>query len=229
MLLRSIGALASLALSLALMAPGLSRATALETNLIANGDAEAGTTGWAAFDGVAALQTQRYADLPEVFLYPDAPHGESLFTGSTGGLAAGWQLVQVADLASTIDAGHVGFRLAAYLGGVGNQEDNTLLYVSFLDATGLEIAHTELGPVYLDLRDYLTVLGGFRTEGVLPGGTRTIQFSLSMDAPDGDSRGAFADKLDFRLVSAVPEPQTAVLMALGLLALGGKALRRISR
>jgi hypothetical protein len=196
----------------------------LDVNLIVNGDAEAGTTGWTVFDAVSSFETIPYAG--PLFLYPDAPHGDFLFAGSHSGFSAGWQSVDVSGNAAAIDAGRIGFNLNAYLGGVGDQEDNSLLYVSFLNAAGTEIGHTELGPVYIDLRDYLTVLGGFNTSGYLPGGTRAIQFSLSMDAPDGDSSGAYADNLNFTLSAAVPEPQTYALMLLGLAAVAGAVRRR---
>lgn len=215
--------LAAISLSMA-AACADANASSTGVNLISNGDAEAGTSGWNAFDGVPMLETASYAS--PVFLYPDAPHGARLFTGSHDGFSAAWQAVDVSDTASAIDAGRVTFNLAAYLGGVGDQEDNPLLYVSFLNAGGAEIDHTELGPIFVDLRDYLTVLGGFRTEGYVPTGTRGIQFSLSMDAPDGDSSGAYADNMSFTLTSAVPEPQTWALMALGLAAVAGAARRR---
>jgi hypothetical protein len=201
------------------MASITAQATVLDANLIVNGDAESGTAGWSSFAGTPTLATAGYAD--PLFLYPDAPHGRALFTGSHSGFSAGWQAIDVSDSAALIDSGRVNFNLAAYLGGVGDQEDNTLLYVSFLDAAGTEIDHTELGPVFIDLRDYLTVLGGFRTEGTLPELTRAIQFSLSMDAPDGDSSGAYADNLSFTLSASaaqVPEPQSWALVALGLAA-----------
>ena len=202
-----------------------SQAVPLGTNLILNGDAEIGTSGWKAFDGVPLFETASYA--PPLFLYPDAPHGSQYFAGSASGLSAGWQAVDVSANAAAIDSGRLGFNLAAYLGGLGDQEDNPLLYVSFLDAAGSEIDHTELGPIFVDLRAYLTVLGGFRTEGYVPDGTRSIQFSLSMDGPDGNSSGAYADNMSFMLnAAAVPEPQTWALLTLGLVALGGSARRR---
>lgn len=213
----------AIALLMAAASPGI-QAAPLGVNLIANGDAEAGTSGWSDFAGVSPLATASYA--PPVFLYPDAPHGSQMFVGGPAGLAAGWQTVDVSGNAAAIDAGRIGFNLAGYLGGVGDQEDNPLLYVSFLDAGGGEIGHSELGPVFIDLRAYLTVLGGFRTEGWLPGGTRGIQFSLSMDAPDGDSSGAFADNLSFTLSQSVPEPQGWALAALGLAAAAAASRRR---
>ena len=210
----------------ALMAvlPDTTLATPLGANLIAGGDAESGTTGWTAFTGVDLFQTADYA--APLFLYPDAPRGQRLFTGSASALAAGWQAVDISDQAAAIDSGRIGFNLAAYLGGLGDQEDNTLLYVSFLDGLGAEIGHTELGPVFVDLRDNLTVLGGFRTEGWLPGGTRSLQFSLSMDAPDGNSQGAYADNLSFTLNQAVPEPASVALVLLGLAAAATTTRRR---
>lgn len=223
MTLRTI--LPAVALLIASASVGV-QAAPLGVNLIVNGDAEAGTAGWSEFAGVSALATAAYA--PPVFLYPDAPAGQAMFTGGAGGLTAGWQTVDVSGNAAAIDAGRVSFNLSAYLGGVGDQEDNPLLYVSFLDASAAEIGHTELGPVFIDLRAYLTVLGGFRTEGTLPDGTRSIQFSLSMDAPDGDSSGAYADNLSFTLAAAVPEPQGWALAALGLAAAAAATRRRSS-
>ena len=201
---------------------GTVRAAPLSVNLINNGDAEVGTTGWTNFAGIPLFETAAYA--PPLFLFPDAPHGSQHFAGSADGFSAGWQSVDVTDNAGAIDLGHMIFKLGAYLGGVSNEEDNTLLYVSFLDASGSEIDHTELGPVFIDLRANLTVLGGFRTEGVVPAGTRAIQFSLSMDGPDGNSSGAYADNMSF-LLNVVHEPQALALLALGLVALAGTRCR----
>jgi hypothetical protein len=202
-------------------------AAPLDSNLMVSADAETGVGGWSAFADTPMFETVAYA--PPLFLYPDAPHGSQLFAGSHSAFSAGWQQVDVGGNAAAIDASLVSYRLSAYLGGVGDQEDNALLYVSFLGATGDEIDHTELGPIFVDLRAYLTVLGGFRTEGYVPVGTRTIQFSLSMDAPDGDSSGAYADNLSFSLASAVPEPQTWTLMAFGLAALATARANRRAR
>lgn len=214
---------ATLSLLMAI-APIGAHATSYGANLIAAGEAESGTTGWNAYSGTAMFETVAYA--PPLFLYPDAPHGSMHFAGSNSPFSAGWQQFDVSDKAADIDGGAVAFKLDAYLGGVGDQEDNTLLYVSFRDAAGAEIDHTELGPNYVDLRDYYTVLGGFHTSGYVPLLTRSIVFTLSMEGPDGSSSGAYADNLSFSLAAVVPEPQSYALMLLGLVALGGAARRR---
>nr|WP_316642466.1 PEP-CTERM sorting domain-containing protein [uncultured Roseateles sp.] len=206
------------------IAPVNAYATSYGANLIAGGDAESGTTAWNAYANTAMFRTVAYAD--PLFLYPDTAHGEMHFAGGSSAFSAGWQRFDVSDKAADIDGGAVAFKLDAYLGGVGDQEDNTLLYVSFLDAAGVEIDHTELGPNYVDLRDYYTVLAGFHTSGYVPLQTRSIVFGLSMEGPDGSSSGAYADNLSFSLAAAVPEPHSYALMLLGLAALGGASRRR---
>lgn len=211
------------ALCLAACAAG-AHAADYGNNLIVNGDAESGVSAWSTFADVPLFATAIYAD--PLFLYPDAPHGSSHFLGSSSVLSAGWQLVDLTSNAGAVDTGGVSFKLDGYLGGVGDQEDNTLLYVSFLDVSGVEIGHTELGPNYVDLRDYLTVLGGFHTSGDLPQGTRALLFSLSMEGVDGSSSGAYADNLSFVLTSAVPDAQSWALMLLGLAAVTASSRRR---
>ena len=61
------------------------------------------------------------------------------------------------------------------------------------------------------------------TEGVLPVGTTSVVFSLSMERLGGGDNDGYADNLGFSLTAAVPEPQTYALMLAGLLAVGAAA------
>ncbi len=210
----------------ALAATGQAQATSLGTNLIVNGDAEAGTTGWTAFDGTAIFGSVEYSSN---WVQPSQPgpadRGSRLFVGDSGNaIAAGFQTLDVSDLSGLIGQGQVSYTLSGWLGGWTTQNDNALLFVQFFDAGNTELGHVTLGPVMPADRGNATGLVFVSTGGVLPTGTTGLQFSLSMERFSGGDNDGYADNLAFQL-QAVPEPQTYALMGLGLLAVAAAARR----
>jgi len=209
----------------AALAAGGAHAANLGTNLIVNGDAENGTTGWTAFAGTPVFGAVEYSSN---WVQPSQPgpvdRGSFLFVGDSGNaFAAGFQSVDVSNLAGLIDTGAVHYNLSGWLGGWLAQTDNAVLYVQFQNATAVDLGTATLGPVTPLDRGNATGLLLRSTEGVLPVGTTSVVFSLSMERLGGGDNDGYADNLGFSLTAAVPEPQTYALMLAGLLAVGAAA------
>lgn len=210
-----------LALGLAVVAPAALAQATLGTNLIINGNAENGVTGWTGFDGYSLFQTVEYGDN---WVQPTQPgpvdRGAYLFAG-VGAQAAGFQTIALGDLSG--QALH--YDLTGWLGGWQAQGDNALLWVSFLDGADNEIGHASIGPVMPADRNNQTGLFFQSASGDLPTGTVSLMFSLSMERQGGGDNDGYADNLSF-VVSSVPEGSTLAYALAGLALLGGVVARR---
>lgn len=193
----------------------------LGSNLIVNGDAEAGVAGWTGFDGYSLFQSVDYGSN---WVLPSQPgpvdRGAKMFTGLTA-QAAGFQTIALGSLAG--QALH--YELSGYLGGWAAQGDNALLYVSFLDAQDNEIGHANIGPVTPADRGNQTGLFLRTASGSLPASTASLMFSLSMERLGGGDNDGYADNLSF-VISSVPEGSTLAYALAGLGLLGGVLARR---
>jgi len=203
------------------------QAADLGANLIVNGDAESGTAGWTAYAGTPVFGSVEYGSN---WVLPTQPgplaRGAMLFVGDSGNAyAAGFQQVDISALSALVSAGQAKYQLDGWLGGWTTQQDNAQLYVSFLDSADNVLGTAQLGPMGPAARANTTGLFYVETQGTLPTQTTQVQFSLSMERVNGGDNDGYADNLSFK-VSAVPEPGSYALMALGLLAIGGVAKRR---
>ena len=195
----------------------------LGDNLIVNGDAEAGLSGWTMFEGHNPIQSVHYGN---GWIEPSDPgpadRGNSLFTG-TGERAAAYQWLELGALAGQA----MSFELSGWIGGWANQGDNALLYVSFLDASSTEIGHAAIGPVMPADRGGQTSMLLLQTSGLLPEGTSSLMFSLSMERIGGGDNDGYADNLSFKLTSAVPEASSLAYLLAGMGLIAGLRRRRL--
>lgn len=214
---------------LALAATTLSvaaQAASYNQNLINNGDAESGASGWTAFDGYDLFQSVNYGSNWVLPTQPGpADRGSKMFTG-VGAQSAGFQIIDVSSLTAT--GAPVEYSLTGWLGGWQAQGDNALLYVSFLDITGHEIGFAAIGPVTPDDRGNQTGLFFREASGMLPVGVARLQFSLSMERLGGGDNDGYADNLSFVLTSPVPEAGSLAyaLAGLGIVGLIARQRRR---
>lgn len=201
-------------------------AATLGSNLIVNGDAESGTAGWELFDGHDLFQSVSYGSNWVLPTQPGpADRGSKMFAG-VGAQSAGYQLVELGSLSGQ----PLQYSLSGWLGGWLAQQDNALLYVSFLDSTSTEIGHAALGPLMPADRNNQSGLFFREDSGLLPVGTMSVMFSLSMERLSGGDNDGYADNLSFVLQAApVPEPSEHLLALAGLGVMGVASVMRRTR
>jgi len=193
-------------------------------NLVVNGDAEAGVSGWTAYTGYDMVQSVNYGSN---WVLPTQPgpvdRGTKMFAG-LGQYAVGSQTLDF----GVATAKNISYSLSGWLGGWTNQGDNALFYVQFLDAGNNEIGNASIGPVTPQDRGNQTGLFYRESVGIMPAGTSKLSFWLSMERLASNDNDGYADNLSFIVTSPVPEPGMASMLLLGLGVLVG-TLRRNTR
>lgn len=219
------------ALALAALAGGSGAHADYGDNLIVNGNAEAGTSGWTSYNGIGVFSSVAYSSN---WVQPTQPgpvdRGNALFVGGSGlAYAAAFQTVSLGSFASGIATGSVGYSLSGWLGGWLSQDDNATLTARFFAADDTLLASTAIGPVTPADRNGATGLFAVGNSGFVPTGASSVQFILEMNRLGGGDNDGYADNLSFTLtnaVVAVPEPETYALMLAGLGIVGFAAARR---
>jgi hypothetical protein len=187
-------------------------------NLVVNGGAEAGMTGWSGYPDYNLVQAVNYGSN---WVLPTQPgpldRGASMFAG-LGQYAVAFQNFDL----GVPTVSNMAYALSGWLGGWADQGDNALFYVQFLDASNNEIGSSALGPVTAEERANQTGLFYRDTVGFMPAGTSKLAFWLSMERLVSNDNDGYADNLSFILqpVSEVPEPAMAPIFLLGLGVLG---------
>ncbi len=189
-------------------------AASLDTELLVNGNAEAGTTaGWSS-TGMDAIgnAVAGTAGLP-----PGTSLGHFVFSGGTGA-ASGQALTQSVDvqsLATAIDAGDISSRFSVLA--QSRSLDHASGTLRFLGAGMQQLAVFAFDDPVSSAFNW-ALYGDTR---IVPTGTRSIEIFLLTTRSTGVSSDAYFDNTSLVLTSAVPEPAAAwlLLAALPLLVL----------
>lgn len=197
------------------------------SNLVVNGDAEAGIAGWTGYADYNMIQSVNYGSNWVLPTQPGpADRGNRMFAG-LGDYTVGHQTL---DLGSTTDR-NLAYSLSGWLGGWADQDDNALFYVQFLDEFNNEIGSSSIGPVMARDRANQTGLEYRESDGLMPTGTRTLSFWLSMERLVAGDNDGYADNLAFIVRApenaSVPEPGVASTFLLGLGLLGWARGRKV--
>ena len=196
-------------------------------NLVVNGDAEAGVSGWTGYPDYNMVQSVDYGNN---WVLPTQPgpvdRGTKMFAGA-GQYAVGFQTLDF----GVATARNTSYHLSGWLGGWANQGDNAVFFVQFLDAANNEIGNAGIGPVTPEDRGNQTGLYYRESVGIMPAGTSRLAFWLSMERLVSGDNDGYADNLSFvarENASPVPEPGMASMFLLGVGMLAG-ALRHKTR
>lgn len=185
-------------------------------NLVFNGDAEydhahqdfsydKSVSGWedpAGSNSVTVLEYGAPGGFPTNGDPGPGDRGDNFFSATQSSSSATLtQLLDVSDIAGSIDADDVDFDLSAYLGGYNSQEDNSVFTSRFLNEFGSEISQVSIGPVTAADRSGQTGLLFRQALGDVPVGTRAIEFVLRSTDNDG-----YADNLAFSISGSFFSP-----------------------
>jgi hypothetical protein len=189
---------------------GVASATPIGPNLVVNGGAEnspgatTGTgvlapAGWSVTGNFTAAQYGAWVEFPSLVEPGPANRGTRLFSGGpNSALSTAAQVINVTDLAASIDSGAMTYAAGAFLGGFSNQDDIMLLALTFTNSSGQSILATTLQGPSAALRGNQTGLLPQGISGAMPVGTRTINLVMIAQRISGAGyNDAYADEVSF--------------------------------
>lgn len=197
------------------MVSEMAGATVIGTNIISNGGAESGLSGWATTGGFTVRDSGWYSIT--------APQGSRFFAGSPNTTpATATQSLDISDLSVFIDAGALTADLSAWLGGWSTQNDQATVEAIFKDSGSSMLSTLTIGPVTASDRSGATGFLFLSDSVIVPASSRNIDVVITSTRSAGTWNDGYADGLSLVLNRAenIPEPATAVLMAIGFAGVG---------
>jgi hypothetical protein len=181
--------------------------SALVGELVVNGDAETGTTGWV---GELVSRVFGVDDYPGPVVLSDPPGtipdaGDRFFSGPDAAAGVAIQTIDLSAGAEAIDQGAVIADLSAYLGGYLTQNDRAQVVYQFRDGNGQSVgAPVTLGPVTnVDRNNQSGYLHRTASVTLLPG-VRDVVINFETLRSSGTANDGYADNISLRL--STPDP-----------------------
>lgn len=167
--------------SLPVFAPRAQAAGIYGTNLVLNGDAEAGAgapdngkivapVDWSTTGEFTAVQYGASGGFPDKTSPGPSDRGKNLFEGGNVAKSTAQQTVAFDSARADINAGKVRYAFSAWIGGYEDQGDYATVTLTFRDAKGATLGSTTLGPVTPAERKNVTGLLARSQTGVVPQG-----------------------------------------------------------
>ena len=205
-------ALATLVLTMAAMSGALA-ADLFGTNLVVNGNAEAGPgapdssavvkpPGWTTTGQFTAVKYGASGGFADKTTPGPTDRGANFFAGGNAPVSTATQTISLAAGAADIDKGGVKYAFSAWLGGYGTQDDNCKIMLIFKGAGGASLAQTQLGPVLAAGRKSVTGFFLKTTSDVVPKGARSATITLTMTRASGTYNDGEADDVSLILTKA---------------------------
>ena len=207
----------------------------LNQNAIVNPGAESGPgsatgndiyslPGWTTTGNFTAVQ---FGASAAPLTAPGAGFGLNFFSGGPNNPTnTATQVIDMSNIASSVDAGVISYILSGYFGGYLAQNDNATLFATFFNASNTAISISPvIGGFNSTSRNNLSTLLFDFGGGFVPVGARSVQITLQMTRVEGFYNDGYADNLSFVASStglapgATPEPSTLTLAGLGIAAL----------
>jgi len=158
----------------------------------------------------------------EINTAPGPDFGNNFFAGGPNSpLSSATQLLDVSNVSALIDAGLVNYTFSGYFGGYLTQADYATLSATFLDGSSDVLGVVTIGGNNETARNGQTELLYAGTTGMIPDGTESILFTLTMTREEGNYNDGYADNLSFVAVdppaggATTPEPSAWMLTGLG--------------
>jgi hypothetical protein len=170
------------------------------SELLVNGDAEQGATGWTASGPESSIEAEEYGapDFPAATDPSPITRGNHFFRGSANPNVDAHQEIDVTPFAARIATG-LHFKIQAHLGGYADQDDHASIVIRLLAADGTALDTSTLGGPLAAERLGMTGLVGCSLDGKLPEATRRIDVHLVMRRAGGTGNDGYADNLSLVL------------------------------
>lgn len=192
--------------------------TSLNTNLVVNGNAEAGPASENAANAVSipgwttnGMFTVMQYNTPGFLLDTDnlpVDHGRNFFSGGKVGpvneletAPTATQIINVSDIARDIDAGRIKYDFSASLGGFGAENDTMNVELAFADADQKLLNKVSTNGPTAAARGNKSGLSTYGQAGSVPAGTRLIGIRLLATHLRGLVADGYADNISLKLSS----------------------------
>jgi alpha-L-arabinofuranosidase len=185
------------------------RAVPYSTNILVNGNAEAGPNsptgapvsvpGWTPSSAFTVVPYGAMGGFPQPGDPGPPNRGIQFFAGGNAASSTATQDIDLSANAADINAGIVRYNLSGWLGGYLTDGDNAQVTITFFDNANNVLGTAAIGPITPANRNNATGLFYTQSKGPMPVNTSRIHVVLTMTRTNGTFDDGYADNLSLIL------------------------------